>query len=606
MIDKEITNLYRLKELPVLSSLDDDVFNFLMESFEPVRIYCGETLFIEGDHSQDLFLVAAGRLRFIKESRNNIIINELGRGELIGELAILTKCPRSATAVAVRDTLLLKLTKRSFNTAFAKFPLELMEVISPSIKRLTQGKNNAAESCANQFLLFFDCDEMVGENYTHVFKTELSKYGSCKVINFDEVHNIMKDQDAFQEILSKESVVNSWITEQQLKYDYIIYQAQSKYTAWTQKCIRECDRTIVFCDAKKGPKLRQDTYEVVDESKKLHKTIDLVLIHPDNTINPSGTIHWIRKISGVTYHHIHQSIPKDLQRVIRIVSGNSVSLVLSGGGAPAVIHLGLFKALNELGIHIDCVGGSCTGSAIAAHIAMGLDPDKIIELTKTRAPRGTLSWIDTMFPFIALTRGKKINNVLQAMFSDIMVEDLWIKVILISTNLSNGNTELWNEGLLWRAVRYSMGLPVIFPPIPDHKGYLQVDGAVVNNLPVDIVQNFVKKGKIIAARLHKPKLRAATEFYSEMSSYHIIKKMMLGTLNFAELNILEILDRTAMMASRKHSQRMSEEADVCLDFKVDQVGFFDTRPKSIDLLVDLGYRMTMEQADEILKKIRNQ
>src|SRR5258705_9216373 len=124
------------------------------------------------------------------------------------------------------------------------------------------------------------------------------------------------------------------------------------------------------------------------------------------------------------------SVP-DLQRIARVLTGQSVGLVLSGGGARAYAHVGAIRALRERNIPIDFVGGVSMGAVIAAGLAMGWD-DVELDRRIREAFVDTSPLSDIALPLLALTHGLKANERLAHHFGDIQIATLWLPFFSLS------------------------------------------------------------------------------------------------------------------------------------------------------------------------------
>jgi NTE family protein len=94
---------------------------------------------------------------------------------------------------------------------------------------------------------------------------------------------------------------------------------------------------------------------------------------------------------------------------------------------------------------------------------------------------------DIAFPLLAMTRGRRVDERLEAHFGDAEISDLWRPFACVSTDLTTGGPYIHRRGLLWRALRASLSLPGVLPPVVEG-GHVLVDGALVRNLPVDVVR----------------------------------------------------------------------------------------------------------------------
>ena len=130
----------------------------------------------------------------------------------------------------------------------------------------------------------------------------------------------------------------------------------------------------------------------------------------------------------------------------RTITGMSVGLVLSGGGARAYAHVGAIRALREAGVPIDFVGGASMGAIVAAGVAMGWDDDEIDRRIR-KAFVETSPVDDIAFPLLAMTSGEKVRARLREHFGDAQISDLWLPFFCVSSNLTSGAYQLHRRGL---------------------------------------------------------------------------------------------------------------------------------------------------------------
>jgi len=168
------------------------------------------------------------------------------------------------------------------------------------------------------------------------------------------------------------------------------------------------------------------------------------------------------------------------------MAGRSVGIVLSGGGARAYSHIGAVRAIREKGIPIDFAGGASMGAVIAACVAMGWNDDEIDRrIRKAFVESNPLG--DYNLPVVGMVKGKRVNARLEEHFGETDISDLRIPFYALSTNLTSGKVHLHRSGSLRQALRATISLPGILPPVVDGDDIL-VDGAVLNNFPVDCMR----------------------------------------------------------------------------------------------------------------------
>lgn len=219
-------------------------------------------------------------------------------------------------------------------------------------------------------------------------------------------------------------------------------------------------------------------------TKKTQENISKLL--PDSiksTVENFSLRYMKQKQRYYTPVHAHKN---DFLRLARILSGQAIGLVLGGGGARGLSHLGVLKAIEEHGIPIDMIGGTSIGSFIGGLYAKDYDLVPIYGRVKKFAGRIGSLWrmlTDLTWPVTSYTTGHEFNRGIWKSFGDIRIEDFWIQYYCNSTNITESVQEIHSSGYAWRYIRASMSLAGLLPPITDN-GSMLLDGGYVDNLPV--------------------------------------------------------------------------------------------------------------------------
>jgi NTE family protein len=217
-----------------------------------------------------------------------------------------------------------------------------------------------------------------------------------------------------------------------------------------------------------------------------HRLLDFILLQPADAERPQNSDRWLRAAPVSRLFQIRRGASADIARVARTLTGRSVGLVLSGGGARAYAHIGVLSALHELGIAPDLVGGTSMGAVIAAGVAMGWSL-KELDARIRNAFVETSPLSDIAFALLAMTRGSEVDRRLLRHFGETDIADLWRPFLCVSTNLTTGLLFEHCQGVLRRALRASISLPGVLPPVV-HEEQVLVDGALVRNLPTDLMR----------------------------------------------------------------------------------------------------------------------
>ncbi|MDE1190942.1 MAG: patatin-like phospholipase family protein [Arachidicoccus sp.] len=166
------------------------------------------------------------------------------------------------------------------------------------------------------------------------------------------------------------------------------------------------------------------------------------------------------------------------------IANKKVGLVLSGGGMRGIGHLGVIKALEEHNIKPCVLSGTSAGAIIGAFYAAGHSPDEIMSIAQEtrffspvnlRLRKG--GWFGT----------SAFKMLYQRYFPDNKLENLKIPLYVAATDISEANTEYFNEGDLCNALLASACLPLVFPAV-SFNGKTYLDGGITDNLPIEPIK----------------------------------------------------------------------------------------------------------------------
>ncbi|GAA4399242.1 patatin-like phospholipase family protein [Nibrella viscosa] len=164
-----------------------------------------------------------------------------------------------------------------------------------------------------------------------------------------------------------------------------------------------------------------------------------------------------------------------------------VGLVLSGGGARGIAHLGVIKALQEQGIQIDRISGTSAGAIAGALFANGYSPDEILKIVETSS---FFRHLRPAWSRMGLLRMDTAIELYKKYLPHDSFEGLKIPLHVAAVDLNEGDLEIFDQGELIRPVLASCCLPGFFEPFYMNKRQY-VDGGVLNNLPVEALENKV-------------------------------------------------------------------------------------------------------------------
>lgn len=275
--------------------------------------------------------------------------------------------------------------------------------------------------------------------------------------------------------------------------------------AWTRRALAAADLVAVVARADDDGS--DDSLRRVVDLAPADLPKHLVLFRRAPGV-PTGTARRLEAVGCEQAHHVEPDLFRDVVRVARVLCGRGRGLVLSGGGARGFAHLGVYRALHELGIEIDLFAGSSIGSPLAVTMADGIAPEELEPLIERQFSRV----LDYTVPVVALTSGRRIATATAHVFGDRDIEDLHRGFVCVSTDLTTARPHVHRRGPIVHAIRASCAIPGIMPPVP-HQGHLLVDGGVIDNLPVEALRDLSPVGEVIAVDVVPPSGPRAREDY---------------------------------------------------------------------------------------------
>jgi predicted acylesterase/phospholipase RssA len=570
----------------------------LASRFEPLTVDGGSTLMVEGGRADEVYVVVNGRLRVtVGDPRGHqVVIGEIGRGEVAGDMALLSDAARSATVTAIRDTSLLRLARQDFLDFITEHPASLLQMTRLLVQRLQATHRRVGTGGAVRTVAVVPAGHGVDTAaFTGAFAVAATPWGSAQVIDRPRVVSHFGEAAADASPGSPEYEARAaWLDPFEASDALVIYVADTRVSEWTRHCIRQADRILLVADAVVSSPEPGDVEEEIRSSATAGARVDLVLVHPPGTVRPAGTGAWLEGRPGLRHHHVRADRQDDYERVARLLSGRGIGVVLSGGGARGFAHIGVIRALREAGIPIDLIGGASFGSTTAAFHAMGYSPDEIVQHSKeVTVDAGSL--IDFTFPAVSLSKGRRLSSGIRKQYGDTNIEDLWTGFFCVSSDLTEGRVRVHDTGPLWHAVRSSVAIPGTFPPVRDHDGHVLVDGGVMNNIPVDVMERMVEGGIIIAVDL-----RAGIDLPSDdlpddgiVSGWRVTLRRINPFKKSAQVpRMIDTLLRATESASGRHGYH----ADLVLRPPVQDFGIleFDVYPK----IVTAGYEYARQRLAE--------
>lgn len=579
----------------VESYFDQEMHPGLLEQLETQVVIGGEWLFKEGDAGDSLYFLVRGRLQAWVGANSQSpdtqaqLLSEIVPGESVGEVGLISGEPRSAGIQAIRDSLLIRIDRASFENLAAQHPALVLK-LAANVGRMLQKRNSktspSSRSLKTITLLPLSGSQQISK-YCDEFTDKLSKQASMLMVTQDNLAELSAPVTSLQGNEELPESLRHWLSDQEDQHTYVVYRCPAGDNPWTQFAIRQSDIVLMVADAEEGPaSVIWEPEERTSSNTSIGRRA-LILLQKDR-FTISNTAAWLKGRQLNFHLHMEKGREEDVQRAVRIVTGTATGLIMGGGAARGLAALGVFKALVEADIKIDWVGGTSIGSIMAAEVATGWAPDLAITRARKSFKDGK-PFSDFTIPVISLLRGNRMKRLLKVHL-DYQIEDLYLPYFCVSTNLGRGIKNIHEQGSLIGAIRASAAMPGILPPAVV-EGELAIDGAILDNLPVDIMQQ-KPIGTTIAVDFSAP-VQAQVDYAEVPSPWAILRGRWLPfSRRFRIPGLTSILLKSTEAGTQEEVRRNGALADLLIDPQVRRFGM--TNVKAFDDIVKAGYERAVE------------
>jgi NTE family protein len=465
-----------LSDVPMLAPLPDEARRRLEAASRLVTVPAGSWLIREGDPPGSAYVVRRGRLEVEVGGR---LVRELGPGEVLGELALLTGEVRSAGVRARRDSTVLELPRAAFDELLATDPAASRVVLTQVAERLRTVGGPVDRRRPAQ-------------------PTVVAVVGLHPGAATAEVAEVLHRRLLLHHTVATPGVVGAdGLDRAERNHARVLLVADAARPgdagaggAWRDFCLRQADAVVLVSHSDALP----PGEPVVPATLRQP---DLVLVGPG--LGPSQRAAWVAATDAWQLTTAGEDLAADLRALADRLAGRSLGLVLAGGGARAFAHVGVLRELADAGLHVDRVAGSSVGAVLAALHASGRDGDELEEICYAEFVRRR-PFSDWGIPSHSLAKGRRMQDGFVRVFGEEVFEGLPRQLHTVSTDLVTRTRQVHRRGDVTAAISASARLPVLFAPIPDDGGRLLIDGGVLDNLPVDLLTER-DEGPIVAVNI---------------------------------------------------------------------------------------------------------
>jgi NTE family protein len=451
-----------LRSVPIFAEIDDEQLDQLTTAVDRQHIPANEWLFHLGDPPDAIYVVASGR--FAAVGLDGQVLREMASGDAIGDLGVITGAARSAGIRALRDGVVWRIAADTFTEVLAEAP-QLRSAMFRAMAGMLRESRSANISRKPRVIGVLSTGDAVAAPIVDTIAARLGSHGQTAVVAppveaTAAANHYGELVEAFSETLDRAERSNDWV---------LVVADRGSGEVWRRYVVAQSDRLVVLADQAHPP----EAFDPPVTQGPVHLITSVVAPDPS----------WWDLLQPVSHHSANDD---GLGALARRIAGRSLGLVLGGGGARGLAHYGVYEELTRAGVVIDRFGGTSAGALAAATFALGLDASDATAAARKYMEK-TRPVSDYTIPAIALTRGRRVDRLVEGFFgSTTLIEHLPRGFFSVSTDLITGDSIIHRRGLLWVAVRASISIPGLLPPVQRGEQLL-VDGGLLNNLPADVM-----------------------------------------------------------------------------------------------------------------------
>jgi NTE family protein/lysophospholipid hydrolase len=569
--------------------IDPQVLRVVEQLVSWVSLPAGAELFAQGDEGDAAYLVAAGRLRASRRTPGGVEteIGEIGRAELLGEMSLVDGEPRYASVHAMRDSQLIRFSRAAYEELLDRYPRVGLEVAQIALRRT----RHRAERDRHRRLSIVVVPASPGVD-VRAFVAELTSALGPDARRVDSA--------SLNEELGRPGIADVGdddvgalrlafhLEDLEQRHQHLVYEIDDGWTPWSRRALRWADHILLVADATADPQpgaIEQELWALV--ARHHHPKVSLALLHPPDTKLPKGTAAWLEPRVLASHHHLRRGEPAHMARLARLLDGRGTSLVLGGGGARGPAQLGVLSLFEEHGWPIDAIGGTSIGSIMAVGPGLGLSAAE----ARHRSVDAFKKIFDYTLPTTSILRGQRISSRLEDIIGNVDISDMWIPYFCVSTNLTRARAEYHDHGPLVPAIRASIAIPGVLPPVP-YQGDLLVDGGLLDNVPVEEMRRRYPTGTVIAIDVAPVDGPVADVDYGLWVSG--FRSLLHRRRPGRPPNLVSTMVRASILASVRDRQRVLDEgmADLYLDVAVEGGGALDF--STSEAIADAGAASTRD------------
>lgn len=548
-----------LKQIPIFQGLNWFSLNRISRHVEIVEYNKGDVICRQGAPADAFYALVSGRVYSynLDQLGQKQDVDFILRGMQFGIISTLTGENHSRTYEAINDSVIVKINKDSFSQLLKSIPqlaVALSQTLSQRIRSHVTNTKSTQESTI--IAVYAPVKGSGSSTYAVNLALSLKEQTDKKILLLSlssdkddervDLANIADDHHSILNNINKGVLsvdflsvkfdpqnstlmgkIGQFISAPVNDYNYIVLDLPNEMDDVVMKTLTQSDAIhLVTIDTQKDLDTTRHAIDKLSEQLKerFHADRVQVIISGVNTgkrISPleikkilnydvflvlphlkPEEFTYKKVIRGFSFVEVDakSEYAQAIRRLSRKISKVMIGLVLGGGAALGMAHIGIIRVLEKEGIPIDVVVGSSMGALIASIWSLGHTADELEKFGREFENKSALLKVfDPIVPIAGLVGGEGIRHWLRGKLGNKTFHDSKIPLKVVIYDLFHRKEIVVSDGILLDAVRKSIAIPGVIKPIMEGRQMI-IDGGVLNPLPTNVLVDMGVK-KIIAVNV---------------------------------------------------------------------------------------------------------
>ncbi|QEG25241.1 patatin-like phospholipase family protein [Mariniblastus fucicola] len=583
----------------VFDGLEGEEIRAIVDATTRKTFASGATMCRQGEEGQSMYFIVSGRVQIsVKQDGEPrpVILNTLGPGQHFGEMSMLNCSPRTATATAIMETEVARLDHENFQklvNSIPGFTANLSRTLGVWLRGQLSGEKASRAirvlGIVRRGSRHAQLGAAVAKALSGVdpsiisWSTDPALWESVNVTT----HEI--DSDGTDTIPG--------LAEQIEQHSHTIIDFEASKA--TPRQLLQCERIWWIVDRDEHePTELEKIQRSINEVPALAKRLQIVEVHQRAEQIPPLLSHQLELVHPTLRIQRHGQGKffgyrvQDIARLQHVLQGVTLGLVLGGGGARGLAHIGVIQVLEDHGLYFDRIAGTSAGSIVGCGYAATMTTSDILELINMEMTPP--KWVQKLpsgkrwYLFMDFRRGR-IDPKLRRYLHDYDLEQLIIPTCTVAVDLVEGNQIVSTTGDTVSSICASANHPLFGSPIMRGETAL-VDGGILNNVPATVLRN---QGADFILTVD-----VGSELDPEFGK---MKKDRAGSL-IRKVGYMSTLLRVLDIIQRGHSKTHIAQSDFVIVPKCAAYPFEDFT--KANELAEIGRTAAQESADDLVNTLK--